>query len=234
MGLKKIPVLSFDYHLDNIDLSHRCRVTSLHSLGEHTAPFEELVSKGVLVELEDVRPGDIKEENDRPIIACGEFCYTFREYHDVPAARLPPKERDYELSKLYLEVDSDDLDQRTEYLGFEQAQEHLGAMGKIVVFPRKLSKIDVIKVVWDDRVFPRKTTRHVFSFRVFNHPIKLSMLCENGGSLKEDLKAVVLEKGRKLHLVYLGRHVRIAEDNNRYYEEPMFKFVWGDADHAGH
>ena len=232
MGTKKIPVLKYDYHEGAIKLSHWCRVTSLRSLGSHVNPAKELVEAGKLVKLEGMTPKDIQEENDIPIVACGPNCYTFREYHNVPPEKFPPINEDYELSKRYLEVDSKDPSESTEYLGFEQAREHLNASGKIVVFPRKLSKIDVIRIVWKDKVFPRKTTRHVFSFRVFNLPLRLSVLCQEGGALRQDLETFVKVEGTRLDLQYLGKQIIIPEDNDRYYEEHMFKFTWVESDHA--
>lgn len=226
LGLVKIPTLVYDYYLDNIGLTHWCRVTSITALERQGNTVQKLVEEGVLVKLEGCTLEDIKEENPIPLITCGHDCYTFSQYHAPAVGRLPPKNRDYELSKLHLEVDSKDPVQSTEYLGFEQAREHLGAEGKIVVFPRKLSKMDVIRIVWKDKVFPRKTTRHIFTFRVFNLPIRLSWLRESEGDLWEDLRRFAREEKKTLSLQYLGRRIYLPEDNNRFYEEHMFKFLW--------
>ena len=232
--VKKIPVLDFDYYDDCVELSHWCRLTPSHSLEKHREPLQALVERGILVELEGQTPLDIEEENPIPLISCDGKCYTFREYHSIPQEQFPPINRDYELSKEYLELDTGSEKEKTSYLGFEQAKAFIDTPGNIVVFPRKLSKMDVIRIVWESRVFPRKTTRHVFSFRVFNLPLKLSLLCDEKSSLQEDLKAFVREKVVTLHLQYLGHNIHLPEDGDRYYEEHMFKFTWEESDHAGH
>jgi len=232
--VKKIPVLVFDYYDHCVELSHWCRLTPLHSLEKNRTSFKGLVEDGTLMELEGKTPLDIKEENPIPLVACNGKCYTFREYHNIPLERLPTINIDYELSKKYLEVDTGGVGEMTSYLGFEQAKDFISTPENIVVFPRKLSKMDVIRIVWDNKVFPRKTTRHVFSFRVFNLPLKLPVLCDETASLREDLMAFVREENVALHLRYLGHNIHLPEDNDRYYEEHMFKFTWEEPDHAGH
>jgi len=240
---------------DSVGLSPWCRSTPAGSMKAPKKTFGELVGEGVLVKVGPATPDFVRdkrdnrdkiEENSIPLIAYDGTCYTFGEYlHDAPhevevthemdtssVVSKPVKravKRDYELSKEYLEVDSDENVEGTEYLGFEGAIEAMEDTQRIVVFPRNVTKLDVIELAWAGDVFPRKTTRHVFSFRVFDLPIELTRLVKEEGSLKDDLYDVVRNRGRNLYLNYLGKNIHIMEGKKeRFYPDHMFKFVWED------
>jgi len=226
-GFKKAPVLMFDY-LGNrgkeVKLGHWCRLTPWQSLNEKRKSFENLVADGILTKLED-NPYMLQENNKLPLVVRGGELYTFQEYlNSQPKAKEIPLSRDYELSKMYLEVNTGVPEKDTCYVEFEEAKKWVEVPEKVVVLPRKLSKLDVLGVTCQKKVFPRKTTRHIFPFRVFNLPIKFSFLKKEEGTIREDLRTLVEEEDITLHLVYLGKEIYLKEEKGRFYEEHMFKF----------
>ncbi len=225
--LVKAPVLSFPYHKQkDVGLSHWCRITPVESLVKEGKDIDTLVGQGYLKKLSGTTPADIKEENEIPLATYHDECYTFSQYHKPPSEKKPTIDRDYELSKECLEVDKGEEEAITRYEGYDEAKDFIHNAEKVVVVPRKLEKLDVIHIVWRSRFFTRKTTRHVFPFRVFDLPIALELLTRKEGTLLEDLKTTVAWMGKPLHVIYIGHHLKVEEDKDRFYYEPMFKFSW--------
>jgi hypothetical protein len=105
-----------------------------------------------------------------------------------------------------------------DYKAESKIMEYISDPDTVVVFPRPLSKQDVIDVATRGEVFPPKTTRHIFQFRVFNIQV-LPMDLQTFKS--HEILAQHLRKTHKVKgLSYIGRGITI----DRLYDEHMFRF----------
>jgi hypothetical protein len=100
----------------------------------------------------------------------------------------------------------------------KQAFELLNTKDTVIVFPRPLKKQDVIDVAMRGEVFPPKTTRHIFEFRVFNIDVLPSDLQTTNG--KKELEQKIWTTHNKRKLYYIGKNIVV----DRYYAEHMFRF----------
>jgi len=128
---------------------------------------------------------------------------------------------------------SENLSLRNEYCKLKELEEYLGRAeydiqvkiesemkipNSVAIFPKVLSKTNVIKTACRKKVFPPKTTRHIFQYRVYNIDVSLKDLqyAKSPEVLADSLRKK--NKGRELY--YMGRDIQV----DRFYKEHMFKF----------
>lgn len=204
-----IPVQHIDYlNNDNILLDVWCRF--IKEVSEEAFQFaaRELDMEEVPFSLDA-----IKDRSQAMMISPNGSAYTFRE-------KMSPQFEFHKLKDLEdrfgmnQKVTAGLADYRVDHLVIDRVKEP----DTVVIFPRPLMKQDVIDVATREEVFPPKTTRHIFQFRIFNievTPMELQTF-ENHELLSQKLRKT--HKDRRLF--YIGKGINI----DRYYEEHMFRF----------
>ncbi len=107
---------------------------------------------------------------------------------------------------------------RARYVEEAQAKEGMFNPDTLAVFPRPLTKDDVLAVTKAGKVFPPKSTRHVFPFRVYGIDVTMEQLQE--GRDADGMTQAFQQTHRERPLVYRGRGVTL----DRLYEEHVFEF----------
>ncbi len=107
---------------------------------------------------------------------------------------------------------------RARYVAEQTALEQMLHPMVVATFPPPLTKQDVVAIAAAGQVFPAKTTRHIFPWRVFDVHVTLHQLQD--APTAEGLEDAVRAEHAALNLRYLGRQVTL----DRLYEEPMFQF----------
>ena len=204
-----VPVQHIDYvNNDQILLDVWCRYIKQVTEDEFSLVSRECGLEEVPFSIEG-----IKERKSALIISPNNRAYTFNE-------RLNPQMEYYKLKKVEdrfaigRKVSTGLADYNVE----KEALSLLNTPDTVVVFPRPLSKQDVIDVAMRGEVFPPKTTRHIFQFRVFNIEV-LPMELQVSKS-KQALEEKILRTHKKRKLFYIGKGITV----DRYYAEHMFRF----------
>jgi|GEM_PF-5792546 len=204
-----VPVQHIDYvNNDQILLDVWCRYIKQVTEEEFSLVARECALEEVPFSLETIR-----ERKCAMVISPNGRAFTFNE-------RLSPQIEYYKLKDVEdrfaigrkVSTGLADYNVETEALGF------LNKPDTVVVFPRPLSKQDVIDVAMRGEVFPPKTTRHIFQFRVFNIDV-LPMDLQVSKS-KQALEEKIWKNQKKRKLFYIGKGITV----DRYYAEHMFRF----------
>jgi len=204
-----IPVQHIDYVAnDDIKLDVWCRYIKQVSEDEFS-----LVAKECGLEEVPFSTTDIMERKSAIIVSPNNRAYIFHERHSpqIEYYRLKEVEDRFSIGKK-VSTGLADYNVETEALGM------LNSPDTVVVFPRPLSKQDVIDVAMRGEVFPPKTTRHIFQFRVFNIEVLPTEL--QATKTKKALEDAIWRAHKKRKLFYLGKGIII----DRYYAEHMFRF----------
>jgi len=155
----------------------------------------------------------IAERKSAIIVSPNNRAYIFNEKHSpqLEYYRLKEVEDRFSIGK---KVSSGLADYNVE----KEALGMLNSPDTVIVFPRPLSKQDVIDVALRGEVFPPKTTRHIFQFRVFN--IEVLPMELQAGKNKKALEDAIWKSHKKRKLFYIGKGITV----DRYYAEHMFRF----------
>jgi hypothetical protein len=204
-----VPVQHIDYlNNDKVILDVWCRVI------RHTTEEEfQLAMKEEGLEEVDLSGEEVHTRDRALLVSPNNRAYMFREKMAAQFEyyRLKTVEERFGISKK-VNVGLADYKVEGSVIG------SMNDADTVVIFPRPLTKQDVVDVAQRGEVFPPKTTRHIFQFRVFNievFPMDLQTFKSH------ELLAQHLRKDhRSRKLTYIGKGINI----DRYYEEHMFKF----------
>jgi hypothetical protein len=204
-----VPVQHIDYiHNDEILLDVWCRYIKQVREEEFSLVVRECGLEEVPFSLEA-----IKDRKSALILSPNNRAFTFNE-------RLSPQMEYYKLKEVEdrFAIGRKVSTGLAEYNVEKEALGFLNQPDTVVVFPRPLSKQDVIDVGMRGEVFPPKTTRNIFQFRVFN--IDVLPMDLQASKSKEALQEKVWKAHKKRKLFYIGKGIAV----DRFYAEHMFRF----------
>jgi hypothetical protein len=206
---KYVPVQLLDYQTnDDIILDVWCR----NIMDVDVDEFNHLASK---LNMEEVNMSwnQLKERKEAIVISPENKFLKF-------ADKYESKDEYYKLKELemHLGMPKKYTIGRAEYGVEEEMQNVMDIPDSVTMFPRCLTKREVVEVATRGEVFPPKTTRHIFPYRVYNIDIRPSDL-QDAASL-EELASKIQNENQNRELYYIGRGITI----DRYYGEHMFKF----------